>query len=92
MALSVRGFLVARGWPCGQTRKVPQERTMRTRPSSASVRSTLLMVPDLTCTQPARSWMSGLQPTEPGSRFDPSVAHPARVYACWLGGCFLYAH
>ena len=35
---------------------------------------------------PARGWMSGLQPAEPGSRFDPSVAHPARVYASWLGG------
>ena len=30
--------------------------------------------------------MSGLQPAAPGSRFDPSVAHPARVYASWLGG------
>ena len=31
-------------------------------------------------------WMSGLQPADPGSRFDPSVAHPTRVYAYWLGG------
>jgi len=33
-----------------------------------------------------QAWMSGLQPAEPGSGFDPSVAHPARVYAYWLGG------
>jgi hypothetical protein len=31
-------------------------------------------------------WMSGLQPTGPGPGFDPSVPHPARVYAYWLGG------
>ena len=30
--------------------------------------------------------MSALQPAEPGPGFDPSVAHPARVYAYWLGG------
>jgi SAM-dependent methyltransferase len=37
---------------------------------------------------PARpqSWMSGLQPADPGPGFDPSVPHPARVYAYWLGG------
>ena len=35
--------------------------------------------------QPPR-WLSALQPTEPGPRFDPSVPHPARVYAYWLGG------
>ena len=34
----------------------------------------------------AQSWMSALQPADPGPRFNPSVAHPARVYACWLGG------
>jgi S-adenosyl methyltransferase len=30
--------------------------------------------------------MSGLQPADPGPRYDPSVPHPARVYAYWLGG------
>jgi len=30
--------------------------------------------------------MSGLQPADPAPGFDPSVAHPARVYAYWLGG------
>jgi len=30
--------------------------------------------------------MSGLLPASPGPRFDPSKPHPARVYACWLGG------
>ena len=30
--------------------------------------------------------MSALQPADPGPGFDPSVPHPARVYACWLGG------
>jgi len=30
--------------------------------------------------------MSALQPAEPAPGFDPSVAHPARVYAYWLGG------
>ena len=40
------------------------------------------------CTHPARpqAWMSGLQPADPGPRFDPSVPHPARVYTYWLGG------
>ena len=33
-----------------------------------------------------QSWMSGLLPADRAPRFDPSVAHPARVYACWLGG------
>ena len=33
-----------------------------------------------------QSWMSGLRPADPGPRFDPSVPHPARVYAFWLGG------
>ena len=37
------------------------------------------------------AWMSGLQPAEPGPGFDPSVAHPARVYAYWLGGKDHYA-
>jgi SAM-dependent methyltransferase len=32
------------------------------------------------------AWMSLLQPAEPDLRFDPSVPHPARVYAYWLGG------
>jgi hypothetical protein len=27
--------------------------------------------------------------TMPSRRSDTSVAHPARVYAYWLGGCFL---
>jgi hypothetical protein len=30
--------------------------------------------------------MPDLQPAQPGPRFDPSVPHPARVYAYWLGG------
>ena len=30
--------------------------------------------------------MSALLPADPGPRSDPSVAHPARVYAYWLGG------
>ena len=30
--------------------------------------------------------MSELRSTEPGHRFDPSVPHPASVYAYWLGG------
>jgi hypothetical protein len=30
--------------------------------------------------------MSALQPADPAPGFDPSVAHPARVYAYWLGG------
>jgi hypothetical protein len=32
------------------------------------------------------AWMSPLQPADPDLRFDPSVPHPARVYAYWLGG------
>ena len=35
---------------------------------------------------PSSSWRSELREAEPGPRFDPSVAHPARVYAYWLGG------
>jgi hypothetical protein len=31
-------------------------------------------------------WMSGLDLAEPGPHFDPSVPHPARIYAYWLGG------
>jgi len=31
-------------------------------------------------------WHSGLQDTPACARFDPSVPHPARVYAYWLGG------
>ena len=31
-------------------------------------------------------WHSGLQDTAACARFDPSVPHPARVYAYWLGG------
>jgi hypothetical protein len=30
--------------------------------------------------------MSDLLPADPGPGFDPSVPHPARVYAYWLGG------
>ena len=37
--------------------------------------------------QPApQAWMSDLQPADPAPRFDPSIAHPARVYSYWLGG------
>ena len=32
------------------------------------------------------AWMTGLNPADAGRRFDPSVAQPARVYVCWLGG------
>jgi hypothetical protein len=39
--------------------------------------------PDPTCPQ---AWMSALPSAGPGPRHDPSVAHPARVYAYWLGG------
>ena len=39
----------------------------------------------------AQSWMSALQPADPAPGFDPSVAHPARVYAYWLGGKDHYA-
>jgi SAM-dependent methyltransferase len=35
---------------------------------------------------PPHDWMSGLQPASPGTGFDPSVPHPARVYGYWLGG------
>jgi S-adenosyl methyltransferase len=35
--------------------------------------------------------MSGFCPADPGDRFDPSVAHPARIYAYWLGGKDHYA-
>ena len=31
-------------------------------------------------------WMSPLQPADPDLKFDPSVPHPARIYAYWLGG------
>jgi S-adenosyl methyltransferase len=37
-------------------------------------------------TRSSRSWMSPLQLAEPDPRFDPSIPHPARVYAYWLGG------
>ena len=33
-----------------------------------------------------QAWMSDLRSADPGSRFDPSVPHPARVYSYWLGG------
>jgi len=33
-----------------------------------------------------QSWYSGLLDTTTSDRFDPSVPHPARVYAYWLGG------
>src|SRR5215831_10569555 len=33
-----------------------------------------------------QAWMSDLRSADPGPRFDPSVPHPARVYAYWLGG------
>jgi hypothetical protein len=33
-----------------------------------------------------QAWMSGLRSADPGPGFDPSVPHPARVYAYWLGG------
>jgi SAM-dependent methyltransferase len=35
---------------------------------------------------PAECWMSALPPPGNGSGFDPSVAHPARVYGYWIGG------
>jgi SAM-dependent methyltransferase len=31
-------------------------------------------------------WSSGFQDTATCARFDPSVPHPARIYAYWLGG------
>jgi hypothetical protein len=37
-------------------------------------------------TRSSRSWMSPFQLAEPDLRFDPSIPHPARVYAYWLGG------
>jgi hypothetical protein len=36
-------------------------------------------------TVPAEARPGGAVPR----RFDPDVAHPARVYGYWLGGCFL---
>ena len=33
-----------------------------------------------------QAWMSDLRSADPGPGFDPSVPHPARVYAYWLGG------
>lgn len=33
-----------------------------------------------------QAWMSDLPSTTPDPLFDPSVAHPARVYGYWLGG------
>ena len=33
-----------------------------------------------------RAWISGRPSTAPDPLFDPSVAHPARVYGYWLGG------
>jgi hypothetical protein len=35
---------------------------------------------------PLEHWSSPLPPSSNGSAFDPTVAHPARVYAYWLGG------
>ena len=35
---------------------------------------------------PLSWWRSELTDTPPSPPFDPSVAHPARVYAYWLGG------
>jgi len=35
---------------------------------------------------PTQGWQSGLHGTAAGPGFDPSVPHPARVYAYWLGG------
>jgi S-adenosyl methyltransferase len=31
-------------------------------------------------------WLSGFEDTATSARFDPSVPHPARIYAYWLGG------
>src|SRR5215831_17273984 len=33
-----------------------------------------------------QAWMAALPPADPDVIFDPSVAHPARVYGYWLGG------
>jgi S-adenosyl methyltransferase len=54
-------------------------------PSAATAQPDLT---DLTSAHPARpqAWMSDLQPAHQAPRFDPTVAHPARVYAYWLGG------
>jgi hypothetical protein len=35
---------------------------------------------------PLERWSSLLPPSSSGTAFDPAVAHPARVYAYWLGG------
>jgi SAM-dependent methyltransferase len=43
---------------------------------------------DLLCPQ---AWMAGVEPVNPGFRFDPSVPHPARIYSYWLGGKDHYA-
>src|SRR5262245_22153598 len=37
------------------------------------------------------AWISYHQLADPGPRFDPSVPHPARIYAYWLGGKDHYA-
>jgi S-adenosyl methyltransferase len=37
------------------------------------------------------AWMTGPSSAGPGGRFDPSVPHPARIYAYWLGGKDHYA-
>jgi S-adenosyl methyltransferase len=37
------------------------------------------------------AWMSAPECMDSGLRFDPSVPHPARVYAYWLGGKDHYA-
>ena len=50
--------------------------------STADDRSGL---PEATSRHPS-AWMSEFLPADPVPRFDPSVAHPARVYAYWLGG------
>jgi S-adenosyl methyltransferase len=54
-------------------------------PSAAAGRADLA---DPTPGHPVRpqAWMSDLQPAESCSRFDATVAHPARVYSYWLGG------
>ena len=61
-------------WPSGEDVTTPAEDDTALPGSAAEV------------TTSQRTWMSGLQPAEPGPGFDPSVAHPARVYAYWLGG------
>ncbi len=54
-------------------------------PTSAARQADLA---DSTPAHPVRpqAWMSDLQPADSCSGFDPSRAHPARVYAYWLGG------